>query len=253
MPKGERLVSLTSMMPLRCLLFSTALLAAPVLAFREPQIPQGSPYCAPPGAKPVFLSPMGEPFRARSGEAYPAIAWFTGADADHDGALSRTEFVGDAERFFKTIDLDHDGRIVPEEVIAYERDIAPEVALYSRSRDYIEAPTRGNRKAGAGYGGAMAAGRYSWLNIPEPVSSADIDFNRVIDAAEFRQAASRRLDTLTQGAGKLVMNAMPRTPIQIAIEGPCRARPKPKKGAAGEHEGGFGDAGDRSRGEEPPK
>jgi hypothetical protein len=229
-----------------------ALLAAsavPAWAEKPPKIPDDAPYCAPPGTKPVFLSPMGEPFRAAAGQAYPAGAWFAAADADHDGAVSRAEFVRDAERFFKTIDLDHDGKITPEEVIAYERDVAPEIALYSRSRDYLEVPTRGNR-----YGGAMGAGRYAWLNVPEPIVSADTDFNRVIDADEFRQAASRRFDTLTKGAGTLVLSAMPRTPIQIAIEGLCRPRPKPKKSKNGERRDGSADPyDDTARGEGPSR
>jgi hypothetical protein len=235
------------------ILLTLSLVAAPMGAAKPPKIPDDAPYCAPPGTKPVFLSPMGEPFRGVVGQAYPAVAWFAGADVDHDNAISRGEFVRDAERFFKTIDLDHDGRIPPEEVIAYERDVAPEIALYSRSRDYVEAP-RGKPKNGeSNYGGAMGAGRYSWLNIPQPVVSADTDFNRVIDLDEFKQAASRRFDTLTQGAGKLVLAAMPRTPIQIAIEGPCRPRPKPKKGRDGQRRDGLTDQDDRAREESPSR
>ncbi|PZU09219.1 EF-hand domain-containing protein [Sphingomonas sp.] len=227
-----------------------ALVAAPVWAAKPPKIPKDAPYCAPAGMKPVFLSPMGEPFRGTAGQPYPAAAWFAGADSDHDGAVSRGEFVRDAERFFRTIDLDHDGRITPEEVIAYERDVAPEIALYSRSRDYLEVPTHGKPKAGqSNYGGAMGAGRYAWLNVPEPVVSADTDFNRVIDEEEFRQAASRRFDTLAGGEGKLLPAAMPRTPIQIAIEGPCRPRPKPKQGPGGDRRDGPPDSDDRARGE----
>ncbi|MDO6415154.1 hypothetical protein Q4F19_12250 [Sphingomonas sp. BIUV-7] len=236
----------------RTLLLTIALAAGPAWAAPAPKIPDGAPYCAPPGTKPVFLSPMGEPFRGQAGQAYPAITWFAGADADHDGAVSRAEFVRDAERFFKTIDLDHDGRIVPEEIAAYERDVAPEIALYSRSREYLEVPTKRSKNESENYGGAMGAGRYAWLNVPQPVVSADSDFNRVIDVGEFRQAASRRFDTLTQGAGKLVLAAMPRTPFQIAIEGPCRPRPKPEIGKNGERRDGP-DTDDRAQGEGPPR
>jgi hypothetical protein len=231
-----------------------AVVAVPASAAKPPKIPDDAPYCAPPGTKPVFLSPMGEPFRGVPGQAYPAVAWFAEADADHDGAVSRTEFVRDAERFFKTIDLDHDGKITPEEVIAYERDVAPEIALYSHSRDYLEVQTRRGKSESSNYGGAMGAGRYAWLNVPEPIVSADTDFNRVIDATEFRQAASRRFDTLTKGEGKLMLSAMPRTPIQIAIEGLCRPRPKPKKSRNGDRRDGFNDPYDDSaRGEGQPK
>lgn len=242
------------MSPARRILILLALPAGPAWAANPPKIPADAPYCAPPGTKPVFLSPMGEPFRAGVGAVYPTAAWFAGADADHDGAVSRAEFVRDADRFFKTIDLDHDGKVTPEEVIAYERDVAPEIALYSRSRDYVEVPTRGSGKAGeSNYGGAMGAGRYAWLNVPEPVVSADSDFNRVIDEDEFKQAASRRFDTLAKGADRLVLAAMPRTPIQIAIEGPCRPRPKPKKSKKGERRDMFSDPDDTARQEGPTK
>jgi hypothetical protein len=239
----------------RPLCLMIALIAAPAWCAKPPKIPDDAPYCAPPGAKPVFLSPMGEPFRGQPGQAYPAAAWFAAADADHDGAISREEFLRDDQRFFKTIDLDHDGRVVPEEVIAYERDVAPEIALFSTgARDYAEVVRRGGNKGGrSNYGGAMGAGRYAWLNVPQPVASADSDFNRVIDADEFRQAASRRFDTLAQGAGKLTLAAMPRTPFQIALEGPCRPRPKSKKGSDGERRDGQNDLDDRAQGEGPPR
>ncbi|QJU60668.1 hypothetical protein HL653_13835 [Sphingomonas sp. AP4-R1] len=235
----------------RRILLLLALSAAPAWAAKGPKIPDDAPYCAPPGTKPVFLSPMGEPFRGVAGQAYPAVIWFAGADGDHDGSVSRGEFVRDAERFFKTIDLDRDGRITPEEVIAYERDVAPEIALYSRSRDYVEVPSRG--RAQRGYGGAIGAGRYAWLNVPEPVVSADSDFNRVIDADEFRQAASRRFDALAKGQDRLTLAAMPRTPIQIAIEGLCRPRPTPKKPKNGDHRDAPDDQDDHARGEGQPK
>jgi hypothetical protein len=234
------------MFSFRRILILLALPAGPAWAATPPKIPADAPYCAPPGTKPVFLSPMGEPFRAAVGQAYPAASWFAGADADHDGAVSRAEFVRDADRFFKTIDLDHDGKVTPEEVIAYERDVAPEIALYSRSRDYLEVPTRGGN-----YGGAMGAGRYAWLNVPEPVVSADSDFNRVIDENEFQQAASRRFDTLAKGGAQLLLAAMPRTPIPIAMEGPCRPRPKPKKSKNGQRS--LFDMDDTAREEGPTK
>jgi len=56
-----------------------------------PKIPRGAPICARPGTKPVFLSPMGEPFRAEAGKPYPSAVWFAGADKNHDGYLSRAE------------------------------------------------------------------------------------------------------------------------------------------------------------------
>jgi len=233
----------------RLLLFSSGLLlaSAPVGAARTPKAPRDAPYCAPAGARPLFISPMGEPFRAAAGQPYPAAAWFAGADANHDGALDKAEFVADARRFFGALDLDHDGRLSPEEVIAYERDVAPEIALYSARSNFTDIPRgrdRGRALGGgigdalgftpsstesAGYGGPMGAGRFAWLNIPEPVAAADSDIDRVVTVDEFAAAANRRFDTLdVNHAGTLRLTALPRTPQQIAIEGPCRPPPKPR-------------------------
>jgi len=239
------------------LLFPSGLLLAFAAhaATKAPKIPSDAPYCARPGARALFLSPMGEPFRGAAGQAYPAAAWFAGADANHDGAVDRAEFVADARRFFQTLDHDHDGRLTPEEVIAYERDIAPEIALYTAPSDFGDIPggrDRGRSRGGgigdalgltssggrsSGYGGPMGAGRYAWLNIPEPVVSADSDIDRVITLDEFAATANRRFDTLDVAhKGALRLADLPRTPAQIAIEGPCRPRPKPRGRAKAAHE-----------------
>lgn len=59
----------------------------------------------------VFISPMGEPFRAGPEDPYPVAVWFARANASGDGRLTETEFVADAERFFKQLDTNHDGVI----------------------------------------------------------------------------------------------------------------------------------------------
>lgn len=218
----------------------------PLPAARAPRLPDDAPYCALPGARQVFMAPMGEVFRAAAGAPYPSVAWVAEADTDKDGAVDRGEFLADARRFFKTIDLDHDGTITPEEVIAYERDIAPEIALYSRRPQLGESVDPGRSRGqsfvdgllGTGpgesstYGGHMGAGRFSWLNIPEPVSSADADIDRLVSEAEFLAAAARRFDTITQGRGPMKLADLRKTPAQMSLEGPCRPRPKPKKSDA---------------------
>src|SRR5690242_1284479 len=84
---------------------------------------------APPAAPPVrvFISPMGEPFRRDQGPGEPIDRWFNGADTDHDGAITITEFQADAARFFALLDVNHDGEIAPDENTRYETVIAPEV------------------------------------------------------------------------------------------------------------------------------
>ena len=228
-----------------CILATSALLAVPLFAAGPPKLPSDAPYCALPGTRQVFLSPMGEPFRAAAGQPYPSAAWLEAADANHDGMVDRAEFVAEAARFFRTLDRDHDGRLTPEEVAAYEADVAPEIALYALRPDVTDrrrgeqdgarqrgdlgaaAPSRSGR---SDYGGPMGAGRYAWLNIPEPVAAADADINRVVDAGEFAAAAGRRFDALDAARrGGLRLADLPKTPAQAAIEGPCRPRPKPRR------------------------
>ena len=213
------------------MLFALALPA--LLAAAKPKLPADAPICARPGTPPVFLSPMGEPFRAAPGQPYPSAVWFAGADKDHDGAVSRDEMVADALRFFDVIDRNHDGRLTPDEVGTYESVIAPETSIYSaRPDDYFYRPRRrqdrGAMADSRDYGGPMGAGRYAWLNVPEPVVAADQDVDRIITRDEFATAAAStftRLDLLNRG--RLQLDSLPRTPAQLAIEGPCRA---PKKG-----------------------
>lgn len=125
--------------------------------------PQGPPPGDPPrghGGPPqggfrgggLFLSPSGEPFRGPGGEA----AWFAGADANHDGVLTLTEFRADAMRFFQVLDANHDGVIDGSENQVYETKIAPEILGMGR-----EDPEDGPRKGGGGDGppgGGMGRG-----------------------------------------------------------------------------------------------
>jgi EF hand len=138
----------------------------------------------------VFISPMGEPFRRAQAPGEPIERWFTGADGDHDGALSVTEFQADAVRFFGTLDVNHDGEIDPQEIIRYESEIAPEVQTGIRMATFGNANNRRLRlRPGEG---PFGMGSQALLAIPEPVISADADLNRGISPAEFRHTAGQR-------------------------------------------------------------
>lgn len=211
-------------------------LALPLMPLAAgPRIPADAPICARPGTRPIFLSPMGEPFRGEPGQAYPSAAWFARADKNSDGVLVRAEFVADALRFFETLDTNRDGKLTPDEVGRYEAVVAPETSIYSTRPDDFFDRSRREQDRGAmadsrDYGGPMGAGRYSWLNMPEPVAAADQDVDRVVTRDEFASSAAnifQRLDTLNRGG--LNLSSLPHTPQQIAIEGPCRP-PKKRKG-----------------------
>ena len=168
-----------------------------------------------------FISPMGEPFRARAAGEDTLAKWFYQADRNRDGMLTPDEMQADAERFFATLDTDHDGEIGPDELVAYEWDIAPDIQLMSRTRPAPgETPAKSKHRPGDDVGpdrkarfesgnghGFQGAARYSLLNMPEPVAAADANFDRGISLAEFRQAAAERfvlLDSVRDGKLTLV-------------------------------------------------
>jgi len=168
-----------------------------------------------------FISPMGEPFRARTQDDDPFARWFYQADGNRDGMLTAHEMRADAERFFAVLDSNRDGRIDSEERMAYEASIAPEVQINSqwkRTRKEAAADrTRGDRRPrrsentidGYQLDGLQGAARYNLLNIPEPVSGADADFNRIITLDEFRRAAAYRFQLLdSSGLGRLTLQEL---------------------------------------------
>ncbi len=216
--------------------------------------PGASPSAASPAnrCQRLFISPSGEPFRRAPGGACPLAVWFADADADHDGALSRTEFKDDAARFFAILDVDKDGVLEPDEVQRYERDIAPEIL----GRPH-EAAISGRlvlvQFGGGGGGGGMGgrggggrrrknaesgrprdagqgaspdgASRYSLLDEPEPVASADMNFDGRITHAEFMERASQRFDSLdADDSGHLTL---PEVEARLAMRTGGRAGPGP--------------------------
>jgi hypothetical protein len=149
----------------------------------------------------MFISPMGEPFRPRDREDDPLADWFGQADRNHDGHLTLDEMQQDADRFFAFLDTNHDGEIDPDEISHYENVVAPEVtsgSSYGMMEGDVGDGRRGHR-AGFFRGGDdqhQGAGRFGLLDLPEPVVSADSNFNRGVSQAEFRQAAAQRFIAL---------------------------------------------------------
>ncbi len=185
----------------------------------------------PRGTINVFISPSGEPFRGGAHDPYPVDVWFARADADHDGALSRAEFVADAIAFFHKLDLNGDGVIDGAELSAYEQDTAPEilprvVGLTARDMPPLpannqsereeQARTRGQpdepRRLGPAISGAAFFGL---LPEDEPVASNDADFDGKITLAEATAAARRRFDLLDKTHhGRLDRAELPKTPAE---------------------------------------
>ena len=168
-----------------------------------------TPAQAPLVGGPLFLSPMGEPFEGRGMSG--AEAWFEKTDANHDGRITPQEMQADAARFFDTLDTDHDGELGPDEILHYETVIAPEIRVGSTygAVNGAQVDSDGNPKEPP-YPTRLGAGRYSWFDMPEPVISADANFDRGVSKQEFLDAALKRLHMLdTDGDGVLTRAELP--------------------------------------------
>ena len=226
--------------------------------------PRGGPGMGPPppgmtgpgGYNRLFISPMGEPFRVRQ----PERAWFDGADTNHDDVLTPEEFRADAARFFALLDRDHDGEIDPQEMEYYETVLAPEIRVAGPGGGGGGPGGGGGRRGGGGPpgggpggggpgGGAdgqgmrstpggfsfrsggtperqgrQGAGRFSYLDFPQPVIVADRNFNRGVDPQEFASAADDRFAALDRnGDGRIERGELPT--LGPAREGGPGARP----------------------------
>ena len=202
-----------------------SVLLLPILAAAaQAQAPQEKPIVVTGYAGVPFISPMGEPFRPRRPDEDALADWFRQADRNHDGFLTIEEMTADADRFFATLDTDHNGEIDPEELVAYEWEIAPEIQVNSKLRRPRTAaadarPATDERREDGkdrkrprleGYDpldrSPQGAARYALINMPEPVAAADADFNRGISLAEFRDASVSRFQLLDKGrTGKLTV------------------------------------------------
>ena len=81
----------------------------PILAAASGQPTDTRPVVVTGRAWAPFISPMGEPFRARSATDDTLARWFNQADRNHDGLLTPDEIMADADRFFATLDTDENG------------------------------------------------------------------------------------------------------------------------------------------------
>jgi Ca2+-binding EF-hand superfamily protein len=145
---------------------------------------------------------MGEPFFGRTAGEDGLVVWFQQADRNHDGALTVEEMTADADRFFQTLDRNHDGEIDPDEISYYEGVIAPEL----RVQPILSSTTLPGGDVEEHADDESSAGRLGLLQIPEPVASADSNFNRGVSPEEFRNAAVARFQLLdTSHSGKLTL------------------------------------------------
>jgi len=221
------------------LLGSLILLAAAGHAAAQDAPPPGAWHPeAPPPRGPLFISPMGEPYRGAPDGLAPHDVWFDGADTDKDGALSEDEMLADAARFFAVLDQRKDGEIDPGDIERYETVLAPEIRTSGfggggpgggggrgRGGGHRGGPPGGGPPGGGPPGGGdeprgdaapgmrmkQGAARFGYLDYPEPVTVADRNLNRGVDPTEFAKAASARFAMLdTNHDGRLEKSELPR-------------------------------------------
>jgi hypothetical protein len=224
----------------------------------------GGPEAEDQGPEMLFISPMGEPFRAHAPAPYPVEAWFKGADKNNDGKVDLAEFLADAERFFHVLDITKDGVIDHREVFYYEHKLVPEVltqadgALVGRG-----APAKIWRAQYGGAGGGMGgmgggmgnigapggppvtdggssgvtkldtplvgAAPFGLLADPEPVRGSDIRLTGVISLGDFKTRAEQRFKLLDdEDKGYLTLTGLPKTEAEKLMPHPRGGRRGPR-------------------------
>jgi hypothetical protein len=165
----------------------------------------------------LFVSPMGEPFRANAAGARGIDLWFTEADANYDTRISHDEFIANANAFFAQVDANQDGVLTSLEDTVYWRRTAPEVVdgpaggepigntngppeQHSRQEGHpvtrnddvnVSGPHRGHPREPA-----QGAQAYGLLGDAEPILSCDSNFDRRVTLDEFDACAERRFAQL---------------------------------------------------------
>jgi EF hand domain-containing protein len=165
----------------------------------------------------LFISPMGEPFRANAAGARGIDLWFTEADANYDTRISHDEFIANANAFFPHVDANQDGALTSVEDTAYWQRTAPELVNgyaggepigntmlpdeHQRERGVTmsrqtDVTVQGPRRGGGQVERPVGAQAYGLLGDAEPIMSCDANFDRRVTLAEFDACAERRFAML---------------------------------------------------------
>lgn len=184
--------------------------------------PFGGP--PPPPRPALFVSPFGEAFTADPGARWPVSDWFQGADADRDGALTFEEFSADGRRWFGRLDTDGDGRLNQTELAAYEQSLRSFGEGAGPGGQPGAGPQRQQagsrmRRAGARGGGYGPVAEAGFFNLPQPVKSADVNFDQRVTVEEWATATTRWFTALDGDRdGRLTLETLPKTPLQAQAD-----------------------------------
>ena len=202
----------------------------------------------------VFISPCGQPYRAPRGAPYPVVDWFKAVDKNGDGKIDHAEFLADAAAFFKILDRGNKGVIDTYDVAVYEHRVAPEILGFTFKTSAL---TPGSRRLAGHDGGRLwqaqmmgpqggaapgqmspdsdpvipetkplpldeskkGASPFSFFDEPEPVATADFNFNGKITLPNFLRLADMHFTTLDRdGTGYLTLAKLPKTQVQRLLE-----------------------------------
>jgi Ca2+-binding EF-hand superfamily protein len=187
-----------------------------------------------PDSANLFISPCGEPFTADTKAAYPIVNWFNRADTNHDGKLDIDEMRADAARFFKVLDINRDGVIDSQEVTVYETRVVPEILGPSGAletgivRVSLQATPDAVSPVSPVEPGSdpiikehlnadEGAVFFSLFREPEPVRSADRNFDYRITLQEFLALSDRHFHALdVDNKGYLTLATLPKTQAEQA-------------------------------------
>jgi len=218
-------------------------LSALALALVAPAGIAQTPAPAPLPGGPDFISPVGEPYHSQD-KLSGAEHWFQETDTDHDGRMTFAEYMANAERFFAKLDVDHNGEIGPEEIERYETQIAPEIRVVSTGAEW--APHGDDDSSGPAedpYPERIGAGRFSYIDMPEPILAMDTNFDRGISHKEFQVAARRRFVALDADSnGVLTREELPKisVPHDELHHGQGGSKRRGGRGGHGGMQGGGG-------------
>ena len=158
-----------------------------------------------PNGEPLNGGPLGRPTcqEALSG-------WFDEVDLNHDGVISRAEFMADARTQLNHMDIDQNGYLVSEELERYRlpyRQQEPVRAVAASDQSSDAGQAGGSRRHGRGLGGGYSSGGSGLpgaTDEADPVMSADTNNDFRVTPAEFMAQAAVKFAALGQAhAGRL--------------------------------------------------